>query len=56
MPRIRKKLLSMSKLTSIGNYILFGPNDVKVYQDIKVTWTTTMEGGKLESGYVKSAQ
>lgn len=49
MPRIRKILLSMSQLTSTRNYVFVGPNDVKVYQGIKVIRTPIMEGQKLES-------
>lgn len=45
----------MLQLTSIGNYILFGPNGLKVYKDIKVTRTPMMERRKLESLYVMSA-
>ncbi|KAG5582306.1 hypothetical protein H5410_052933 [Solanum commersonii] len=28
---MKKNLFSMSQLTTCGNYILFGPNDVRIY-------------------------
>ncbi|KAE8733775.1 putative receptor-like protein kinase [Hibiscus syriacus] len=39
-----------------GHYVLFGPQDVKVYRDVKITETPTMEGRRLESIYVMSAE
>jgi len=53
---MKKNLLSVSQLTDSGNYVLFGPNDVKVYQNLKVTSTPIMEGRRLESIYVMSAE
>lgn len=38
-----KKFLSVSQLKNSGNYVLFGPNEVKVYQNSKVTSTPIME-------------
>ncbi|KAE8724129.1 hypothetical protein F3Y22_tig00010869pilonHSYRG00008 [Hibiscus syriacus] len=43
-------------ITHIGHYVLFGPQDVKVYRDVKITETPTMEGRRLESIYVMSAE
>ena len=37
VPGMKKNLLSVSQLTSSGNYVLFGPQDVKVYKDIKIS-------------------
>ncbi|KAE8706377.1 hypothetical protein F3Y22_tig00110393pilonHSYRG00025 [Hibiscus syriacus] len=56
VPRMKKNLLSMAQLTSSGHYVLFGPQDVKVYRDIKISETPTMEGRRLESIYVMSAE
>lgn len=33
---MKKNLLSMSQLTDIGNYVLFGPKDVKFYKEKQV--------------------
>ncbi|KAJ4718987.1 Retrovirus-related Pol polyprotein from transposon TNT 1-94 [Melia azedarach] len=56
VPGMKKNLLSVAQLTSSGNYVLFSPNDVKVYRNIKISGTPTMEGRRLESVYVMSAE
>jgi hypothetical protein len=56
VPGMKKNLLSVSQLTSSGNYVLFGPQDVKVYRDLKISETPTMEGRRVESVYVLSAE
>ena len=43
-------------IAHIGHYVLFGPWDVKVYRDLKISETPTMEGKRLESVYVMSAE
>ncbi|KAE8694951.1 hypothetical protein F3Y22_tig00110761pilonHSYRG00036 [Hibiscus syriacus] len=53
---MKKNLLSVAQLTSSGHYVLFGPQDVKVYRDVKISETPTMEGRHLESFYVMSAE
>src|SRR5688572_17794330 len=53
---MKKILLSVSQLTSSGNYVVFGPHDVKMYRNFKPTSTPLMEGRHLESVYVMSAQ
>lgn len=56
VPGMKKNLLSVSQLTSSGNYVVFGPNDVKVYQSLRPTSPPILEGRRLESVYVMSAQ
>ena len=56
VPGMKKNLLSVSQLTVSGNYVVFGPNDVKVYRSLKVTSPPIMEGKRLESIYVMSAE
>ncbi|CAL9028014.1 unnamed protein product, partial [Prunus brigantina] len=56
VPGMKKNLLSVAQLTSSGHYVLFGPRDVKVYQDLKISGMLTMEGRRLESVYVMSAE
>ncbi|KAM1906652.1 hypothetical protein ACFX14_026396 [Malus domestica] len=56
VPGMKKKLLSMAQLTSSGHYVLFGPREVKVYRDLKISEIPTMEGRRLESVYVMSAE
>uniref|UniRef100_A0A2N9FFS6 CCHC-type domain-containing protein n=1 Tax=Fagus sylvatica TaxID=28930 RepID=A0A2N9FFS6_FAGSY len=57
----KEKLQNMSKykvaqLADSGNWVLFGPKDVKVYKEIVVIGTPTMEGQRMESVYVMSAE
>nr|KAJ0189210.1 hypothetical protein LSAT_V11C800391990 [Lactuca sativa] len=56
VPDMKKNLLLVSQLTSLGNYVLFGPQDVKVYRDLKISEKPTMEGRRVESVYVLSAE
>ncbi|KAL3501348.1 hypothetical protein ACH5RR_035800 [Cinchona calisaya] len=37
VPGMKKNLLSVSKLTASGNFVLFRPDEVKVYQNKKIT-------------------
>ena len=56
VPGMTKKLLSVSQPTASGNYVLFGPRDVKVYQNLEDNSTPILEGQCLESIYVMSTQ
>ncbi|KAF7845388.1 Retrovirus-related Pol polyprotein from transposon TNT 1-94 [Senna tora] len=56
VPSMRKNLLSVAQLTSSGHYVLFGPQDVKVYHNLEVTKEPVMKGRRLESVYVMSAE
>lgn len=56
VPGMKKNLLSVSQLTAPGSYVVFGPNDVKVYQEVKIIGTPFIEGKKQESVYVISAE
>ncbi|KAE8708207.1 PLAC8 family protein [Hibiscus syriacus] len=49
-------MIYVAQLTSSGHYVLFGPQDVKVYRDVKISETPTMEGRHLESIYVMSTE
>ncbi|CAI0407574.1 unnamed protein product [Linum tenue] len=53
---MRKNLMSVSQLTAYGNYVVFGPRDVKVYRSLQPTSDLIMQGQKLESVYVMSAE
>lgn len=37
-------------------YVVFGPNDVKVFQDLNISENPTMQGKKLELVYVMSVE
>ncbi|KAG6499850.1 hypothetical protein ZIOFF_039645 [Zingiber officinale] len=47
---------TVAQLTSSGHYVLFGPENIKVYRNLKISETPTMEGQRLESLYVMSAE
>jgi len=56
VPGMKKNLLSVSQLTSAGHYVLFGPQDVRVYHNLEVTEEPLMKGQRRESVYVMSAE
>ncbi|KAL0548614.1 hypothetical protein IC582_013069 [Cucumis melo] len=53
---MKKNLVSVSQLTSASNFIVFGSNNVKVYHNLKVSGTPLMEGRRMDSIYVMSAE
>ena len=53
---MKNNLLSISQLTSSGNYVVLGQRNVKVYRNLKPTGVPIMEGRKLESVYVLSPE
>ncbi|KAG8364306.1 hypothetical protein BUALT_Bualt19G0115000 [Buddleja alternifolia] len=56
VPGMKKNLLSVAQFTSLGHFVIFGTQDVKVYRDLEITGDPVMEGRKLESVYVMSAE
>ncbi|KAG5629427.1 hypothetical protein H5410_001144, partial [Solanum commersonii] len=54
VPGMRKNLLSVSQLTISRNYILFCPDEVRIYQDLKNLENPIMKGRRLEFVYVMS--
>nr|KAJ0210601.1 hypothetical protein LSAT_V11C400160610 [Lactuca sativa] len=56
VPGMKKNLLSVSQLTSAGHYVLFGPNDVKVYKEFETPSYPIAKGRRSESIYVMSAE
>jgi hypothetical protein len=56
VPGMKKNLMSVAQLTSSGQYVLFGPQDVKVYRDLEVHGDPVMMGQRMESVYVMSAE
>ncbi|KAF9679044.1 hypothetical protein SADUNF_Sadunf07G0099100 [Salix dunnii] len=51
-----KNLQSVAQLTSSGHFVLFGPQDVKVYHDLESLDEPVIKGQRLESVYVISVQ
>lgn len=47
-----KKNLFVLQLGAAGNYVVFGPDDVKVYRDVKIIGTPIFEGEKQEFVYM----
>lgn len=56
VPGMSKNLLSVTQLTTSGHYVLFGPRDVKVYEELKVSGAPTMQGRRMEYVCVMSAE
>ena len=56
VPLMKKNLLSISYLVDVGNYILFGPDDIKIYRKLQISGSPTMEGKRTKSIYVMSAE
>jgi hypothetical protein len=56
VPGMKKNLLSVSQLTSSGHFVLFGPQDVRVYHSLEIAEEPLMKGQRLESVYVMSAE
>lgn len=56
VPGMKKNLLSVAQLTSSGHFVLFGPQDVKVYRDLEIMKEPVIKGWRLESVYVMSAE
>ncbi|KAE8691333.1 protein TOPLESS [Hibiscus syriacus] len=53
---MKENLLFVAQLTLSGHYVLFGPQDMKVYLDLKISKTPTIEGRHLETIYMMSAE
>ncbi|KAL6327017.1 hypothetical protein AAG906_013184 [Vitis piasezkii] len=53
---MKKNLLSVAQLTSSGHFVLFGPQDVKVYRDLEIMEEPVIKGWRLESVYVMSTE
>ncbi|KAJ0098856.1 hypothetical protein Patl1_21563 [Pistacia atlantica] len=56
VPGMKINFLYVAQLTSLGHYVLFGSQDVKVFRNLKISKKPTMEGRRLESVYVMSAE
>ena len=56
VPNMKKNLLSIEHLTSKDHFILFGPQDVRIYHDLEIKKDVVIKGQRLNSGYVMSAQ
>ncbi|KAH0661325.1 hypothetical protein KY284_026256 [Solanum tuberosum] len=56
LPSMKKNLLSVAQLTSSGHYVLFGPQDVRIYRDLEVKEELVIKGQRLNSIYVMSAE
>ncbi|KAL0452913.1 UNVERIFIED_CONTAM: Retrovirus-related Pol polyprotein from transposon RE2 [Sesamum latifolium] len=53
---VKKNLLSVAQLTSSGYIVLFGSQDVKVYQKVEILGEPVMMGRRIESVYMMSAE
>ncbi|KAJ4951697.1 hypothetical protein NE237_028529 [Protea cynaroides] len=48
---MKKNLISVSQLTKSGGYVVFGPDDVKVYETVHITGNPYMQGRRCDSVY-----
>ena len=56
VPGMTKNLISVSQLTNSGRYVLFGPNDFKILENVKsINGNTVLSGKRVNSLYVLSA-
>ncbi|KAK3006344.1 hypothetical protein RJ639_017493 [Escallonia herrerae] len=56
MPGLRKNLVSVSQITNSGKYVLFGPEDVKILDNVKnIGADVLVVGEKRDSLFVMSA-
>lgn len=46
VPRMKRNLISAVQLAAIGNYVVFSPQVVKVYRDVKILRTPVLDGEK----------
>lgn len=56
VPGMKKNLLSVSQLASAGHYVLFGPDDVKIYKEFVTPSKPILKGRRSDSIYVMSAE
>ncbi|ERN15152.1 hypothetical protein AMTR_s00056p00132650 [Amborella trichopoda] len=56
VPGMKKNLLLESQLTAIGNFVVFGPDDVKVCRSMKFPDQLIMESRRQNSIYVMSPE
>lgn len=53
---MKKNLRLVSQLMAQSNYVLFRPQEVRVYRNIRTSGAPIMEGCKLESIYIMSIE
>ncbi|XP_071712371.1 uncharacterized protein [Rutidosis leptorrhynchoides] len=56
VPGMTNNLFSVPQITSSGQYVLFGPQDVRVFDHLKIFEKPVMQGRRVESVYVMSAE
>ena len=56
VPEMQKNLVPISQLTSTGKFVMFGPDGVKVYQDLEVNGKLLMEGREMDFIYIMLAE
>ncbi|KAL8138008.1 hypothetical protein V2J09_004009 [Rumex salicifolius] len=55
VPGMKKNLVSVPQITVAGNYVVFGPDNVKVLANASIHGEVLMEGKKVRKLYVLSA-
>lgn len=56
VPGMGKNLFSVPQITSTGKYVLFGPDQVSVYEDFETPSVPVLSGHRRDTVYVLSAE
>lgn len=56
IPGMKKILLLVSQLASTGHYVLFGPDDVKIFKEFETPSKPILKGRRSDSFYVMSLE
>ncbi|KAJ0778941.1 putative RNA-directed DNA polymerase [Helianthus annuus] len=56
VPGVKKNLFSVSQITSTGKYVLFGPNDVLIFDKFETSSIPILQGKRTDTVYVLLAE
>lgn len=56
VPGMRKNLISVPQIMDAGNYVVFGPKDVRVFAKFETPSKPILQGHRRENVYVLSAE
>ncbi|KAK1413456.1 hypothetical protein QVD17_35229 [Tagetes erecta] len=56
VPGMKKNLFSVPQVTATGRYVLFGPEDVRVFEKFETTSVPVLTGKRNDTVYVLSAE
>ncbi|KAJ0434593.1 putative RNA-directed DNA polymerase [Helianthus annuus] len=56
VPGMKKNLFSVPQVTSTGKYVVFGPDDVRIYEKFETPSVPVLQGKQNDTVYVLSAE